>query len=186
MSTHDSIARSGQGRTWRAPWRLAWRVLRSCVPWRRGAARPVRAGRRERRRLSVIECALAAEAPRLTAMFEMFAQLAAGESRDGAERLPRSARSRRAHVAPRRAHLVLLLAFASVVALCVTLSFRVHPSPRACLASSPSPSSRVVPVRLARRRCPCSGPGRRPPSYRCACPAAARTLVTASRPAEEM
>ena len=142
MSTHDSIIRSGQGRTWRAPWRLAWRLLRAGMLWRRAAGRPVRVGRRERRRLSAIEYALAAETPQLASMFEMFAQLAVGESHDGAERLPRLARSRRRPVqGPRRAHVALLLAFASLVALCVTLSFRVHPSTRNCLASTASASS---------------------------------------------
>lgn len=142
MSTHDSVIRSGQGRTWRAPWRLARRLLRGCVLWRRAAARPVRAGRRERRRLSAIECDLAAETPQLASMFEMFAQLAVGESADGAERLPRLVRSRRAPVhGPRRAHVALLLAFASLVALCVTLSFRVQPGSRNCLASTASTSS---------------------------------------------
>jgi hypothetical protein len=140
MSTHDSITRLGQGRTWRAPWRLARRLLRAGVPWRRGAARPVRAGRRERRRLSAIECALAAETPQLASMFEMFAQLAVGESHDGAERLTRPARSRPG-LGPRRVHVALLLAFASIVALCVTLSFRVHPSSRYCPPWSSSTSS---------------------------------------------
>lgn len=133
MSTHDSITRYGQGRTWRAPWRLAWRLLRAIVPWRLAAARPVRAGRRERRRLGAIECALAAESPQLASMFAMFAQLSVGESHDGAERLPRSSRSRQG---PRRVHLALLFAFASLVALCVTLSFRVNPSSRNCLTST--------------------------------------------------
>jgi hypothetical protein len=136
MSTHDSVTRYGQGRTWRTRLRLAWRSLRAVVPWRRGSAGPVRAGRRERRRLSSIEWALAAEAPQLASMFEMFAQLAVGESHDGAERLPRSARR-----GPRRAQVALLLAFASLVALCVTLSFRVHPGSRSCLASAPSTSA---------------------------------------------
>jgi hypothetical protein len=140
MSTHDSITRYGQGRTWRARWRLAWRWLRALMPWRRATARPVRAGRRERRRLSAIECALAAETPQLASMFAMFAQLCAGENRDGAERLPRSAR-RGPRRGPRRVHLALLFAFASIVALCVTLSFRVQPSTRNCQASSPSTSS---------------------------------------------
>jgi hypothetical protein len=142
MSTHDSITRLGQGRTWRAPWRLAWRLLRASVLWRRGAARPVRVRRRERRRLSAIECALAVETPQLAAMFEMFAQLAVGESHDGAERMTRPARARRRRVqGPRRAHVLLLVAFASIVALCVTLSLRVHPSSRNCLASTSSSSS---------------------------------------------
>ena len=139
MSTHDSITRYGQGRTWRARWRFAWRSLRTVVPWRRESARPVCVGRRERRRLSAIECALAAETPKLASMFEMFAQLAVGESHDGAERLMRPARSR---PGPRRVHVALLLAFASIVALCVTLSFRVHPNSRTCLgATSAAPSA---------------------------------------------
>jgi hypothetical protein len=138
MSTHDSITRYGPGRTWRAPWRLAWRLLRACVPWRRAAARPVRLGRRGRRRLSAIERALVMETPQLASMFQMFAQLAVGESHDGAERLPRSVRSL---PRPRRVHLALLFAFASLVALCVTLSFRVTPSSRNCLASTSSASS---------------------------------------------
>ena len=138
MSTHDSITRYGQGRTWRAPWRLAWRLLRAIVPWRHAAARPVRAGRRERRRLSAIECALAAESPQLASMFAMFAQLSVGENHDGAERLPRSSRSRQG---TRRVHLALLFAFASLVALCVTLSFRVQPSSRNCPTSSAATSS---------------------------------------------
>jgi len=142
MSTHDSIIRSGQGRTWRAPWRLAWRLLRAGMLWRRAAGRPVRVGRRERRRLTAIEYALAAETPQLASMFEMFAQLAVGESHDGAERLPWLTRPGRRPVrGPRRAHVALLLAFASLVALCVTLSFRVHASPRNCLASTSSTSS---------------------------------------------
>jgi hypothetical protein len=140
MSTHDSITHYGQGRTWRAPWRLVWRLLRAVVPWRRGTARPVRVGRRDRRRLGAMECALAAEAPQLASMFAMFAQLAVGESHDGAERLPRSARSWRWQ-GPRRVHVALLLAFAGLVALCVTLSFRVQPSSRNCLTSSPSTSA---------------------------------------------
>ena len=134
MSTHDSVTRHGQGRTWRARWRQAWRSLRAAAPWHRG--RPVRAGRRERRRLRVIECALAAETPQLASMFAMFAQLSSGESHDGAERLPKAT-----FRGPRRAHVALLLAFASIVALCVTLSFRVHPNSRTCLgATSAAPS----------------------------------------------
>jgi hypothetical protein len=142
MSTHDSITRYGRGRTWRAPWRLVWRLLRAVVPWGRATGRPVRVGRRERRRLSAIECRLAAETPQLAAMFTMFAQLAVGESHDGAERLTRSVRSRRgARQGVRRVHVALLFAFASLVALCVTLSFRVQPSSRNCLTSSPATSS---------------------------------------------
>jgi len=134
MSTHDSITRSGQGRTWRARLRLAWRrSLRAVMPWRRVAVRPVRAGRRERRRLGVIEYALVAEAPQLASMFAMFAQLSSGESHDGAERLPKAT-----FRGPRRAHVALLLAFASIVALCVTLSLRVHPGSRGCLTSTAS------------------------------------------------
>ena len=176
MSTHDSITRYGQGRTWRARWRFAWRSLRTVVPWRRESARPVRVGRRERRRLSAIECALAAETPKLASMFEMFAQLAVGESHDGAERLMRPPRSR---PGPRRVHVALLLAFASIVALCVTLSFRVHPNSRTCLGTTSAAPCR--PPLPRRTRC---GPGGPPPTWRRACPAAARTLRTASRPAE--
>jgi hypothetical protein len=137
MSTHDSITRSGQGRTWRARLRLAWRrSLHAVLPWRRVADRSVRAGRRERRRLSVIEYALVAEAPQLASMFAMFAQLSSGESHDGAERLPKAT-----FRGPRRAHVALLLAFASIVALCVTLSFRVHPGSRSCPSSATSSAS---------------------------------------------
>ncbi len=156
MSTHDSITRYGPGRTWRAPWRLAWRLLRACVPWRRAAARPVRLGRRGRRRLSAIERALTVETPQLASMFQMFAQLAVGESHDGAERLPRSVRSL---PRPRRAHLALLFAFASLVALCVTLSFRVTPSPRNCPASTTLDVVDVARL-VSVARVPCRGSGR--------------------------
>jgi hypothetical protein len=142
MSTHDSIIHYGQGRTWRARWRQVLRSLRAGAPWCRGRARPVRAGRRERRRLRAIECALAAETPQLASMFAMFAQLTVGENHDGAERLPRVVRSRpRPGPRPRRAHVALLFAFASLVALFVTLSFRVHPGSRNCPASASSASS---------------------------------------------
>ena len=87
MSTHDSITRRGSRRTWGARWRLAWRSLCAVVSRRPVAGGSVRAGRRERRRLSAIERALAADTPRLASMFEMFGQLAVGESHDGAERL---------------------------------------------------------------------------------------------------
>ena len=152
MSTHDSITHYGRGRTWRARLRQAWRSLRAGAPWRRGRARPVRAGRRERRRLRAIECALVAETPQLAAMFAMFAQLTAGENHEGAERLPRLVRPRPAPGSrPRRAHVALLFAFASMVALCVTLSFRVHPGSRNCPAaasptSATSPAAPPVPV----------------------------------------
>jgi hypothetical protein len=142
MSTHDSIIRYGQGRAWRARWRRARRSLRAGVSWGRGRARPVRAGRLERRRLRAIECALVAETPQLASMFAMFAQLTVGENHDGAERLPRVVRSRpRRGPSPRRAYLALLFAFASLVALCVTLSFRVHPSSRNCPAAASSAAS---------------------------------------------
>lgn len=151
MSTHDSIIHYGPGGTWRARLRRVRRSLRAVAPWRRGRARPVRAGWRERRRLRAIECALAAETPQLASMFAMFAQLNVGENHDGAERLPRMVRSRqRPGPRPRRAHVALLFAFASLVALCVTLSFRVHPGSRSCpaasSASSASPAAPSVPV----------------------------------------
>lgn len=142
MSTHDSIIHYGQGRIWRARWRRVRRSVRAGVPWRRGRARPVRAGRRERRSLRAIECALAADTPQLASMFAMFAQLTVGENHDGAERLPRVARSRpRPGPRSRRAHVALLFAFASLVALCVTLSFRVHPGSRSCPAAASSTSA---------------------------------------------
>lgn len=142
MSTHDSITHYGEGRTWRSRLRQALRSLRAAAPWRRGRARPVRVGRRERRRLRAIECALAAETPQLALMFAMFAQLTVGESHEGAERLSRVKRSRpRPGPSPRRAHLALLFAFASLVALCVTLSFRVHPGSRSCPAGASSAAS---------------------------------------------
>jgi hypothetical protein len=144
MSTHDSITRRGSRRTWGARWRLAWRSLCAVVSRRPVAGGSVRAGRRERRRLSAIERALAAETPRLASMFEMFGQLAVGESHDGAERLTAPAWPR---PRPRRAHLAVLLALASMVALCVTLSLRVHTVPRACPGSAAAPATAYAPVR---------------------------------------
>lgn len=143
MSLRDSITRSGGG----GNWRRAWRRLR-----RPGARRlwlTLRARWRTRRALTVIEAKLAVETPTLASMFDMFNHLTAGEAPGGVERVPSLAWPRR-----QPAYVAVMLALAAIATLCLTLSLRIHPSMRPCLAKT-SGATAYPPVRAL--SCPSYG-----------------------------
>jgi hypothetical protein len=96
---------------------------------------------RERRRLSGIERALAADTPALASMFTMFSRLTEGERPAGLERVPP-----RAWPGPRAVHLAILLALAAVAALCLTLSTQLHSAARSCTGTAAATST-SAPVR---------------------------------------
>jgi hypothetical protein len=135
--------------------------LRHRLSWRRMIWHRTR--RSLRRDLWAMEDALAADAPKLNSMFEMFNQLTRYERPMGIEPLASSAplltatrsaplmtrgpsRSR----SPRRTRLaamVTLAALAVVVAACVAASTQLHPVPRSCLVAA---SAGLTGFRLSR------------------------------------
>ena len=158
MSLHDLFTQAGRDRARR---RLRLRLARRGrglpglpgLP-RRGPGCSARATARRRRRLAVIDRALARETPRLASMFAMFNELAAEEP-VGAERLPPRTWPR-----PRLAQVAFLATLAAFVAMCVVLSTQVHGVMRPCLTpasgrpaasspaspSAPAASSSVAPA----------------------------------------
>ena len=134
MSLHDLFTQAGRDRARR---RLRLRLARRELGLpglpglpRRGPGCSARATARRRRRLAVIDRALARETPRLASMFAMFNELAAEEP-VGAERLPSRSWPR-----PRLAQVAFLATLAALVAMCVVLSTQVHGVMRPCLTSA--------------------------------------------------
>ena len=146
MTLHDPFVRSSLGGwTKRVRRRLG---RRGHVPRGRGQAAsgaPVR--QRYRRQLSRIERNLAADAPPLKSMFEMFNQLNEGERLAGVERVPPPAWPPIGWPRP-PAYVAVLLALAAVMTMCLILSTQVHSAVRPCAATSaPSPGTATAPVR---------------------------------------
>jgi ferric-dicitrate binding protein FerR (iron transport regulator) len=99
---------------------------------------------RYRRQLSRIERNLAEDAPALKSMFAMFNQLSAGERPVTVERVPARAWSSPEWRRP-PAFVAVLLALAAIVALCLTLSTKVHTVVRPCAATAATAATAVAP-----------------------------------------
>jgi hypothetical protein len=123
--------------------------------WRRGLSQVIRRrairfrrGRSLRRELWAMENALAADAPKLASMFEVFNLLTRYERPVGIEPLALSAplraavmsrRSRRSAGASRQRRLAAiftLMVLAVVAATCFAITTQVRPAGRACLAAA--------------------------------------------------
>jgi hypothetical protein len=147
MTLHDPFARMRRRARWFGfrPWlglpaqELPGRKLSRSFQGGPG----LRASARERRRLSGIERALAADTPVLASMFTMFSRLTEGEQPAGLERVPS-----RAWPGPRAVHLAILLALAAVAALCLTLSTQLHSAARSCTGAATGTGT-SAPVRSA-------------------------------------
>jgi hypothetical protein len=102
---------------------------------------------RERRRLAALDRRLAADAPHLAAMLDIFNQLSAGEA-IGSEELPEPPRqpapARRAR--PRPLHIAVLVSLAVAAALCYALSAQLHAAVRPCLAPGASAPASAEPT----------------------------------------
>lgn len=146
MTLRDPFVRSSLGGwTKRVRWRLGRRGLAPHVRGRAALGTPVR--QRYRRQLSRIERNLAADAPPLKSMFEMFNQLNEGERPVGVERVPPPAWSPIEWPRP-PAYVAVLLALAAVVTMCLILGTQLHSVVRPCAATSaPSPGTATAPVR---------------------------------------
>jgi hypothetical protein len=97
----------------------------------RSAPLSARAREREERRLVVLGRALAADAPRLESMLDVFNQLADGEGPVTGERIPVPPRPR-----PHRVHLVVMLGLAVLAGLCFALSTQLHAPQQQCVPTA--------------------------------------------------
>ena len=139
MSLHDPSAGMRYGWDWRTRWPrtrhgLGWRRPKSSGP---GARVRVR----YRRKLAVIERALVAETPALSAKFALFNHLAKGDPPGGVEQVSTSSWPR-----PQPA-VAIVLALAAVVALCLTLSTQIHAAMRPCTVTAVTGAAAYAPVR---------------------------------------
>ena len=119
--------------------------------WRRGLTRLIRRRRSLRRELWVMEATLAADAPKLASMFEVFNKLTRHERPVGIEPLASSAPLLRAPLMtlgsggaaspprPRRvAAIMTLLTLAVVAATCLAITVGGRPPARSCLVATPA------------------------------------------------